>query len=191
MATEQQRQVFARSLHRALAAQRMSQRDLARAVDVSPNAVSQWVKGDTAPRTLEVAEKVERALGLQEGDLSRLIGFSPRSVQERAMVNVLTAIEADPRLDEPGRHLLMSIRQELGRRHEAEVAYAALRAAAERITAILPNGLEGISPEAAEALDELRRALQTTPLSRSPDQASDTARDASSSSDPDQPQKNM
>ncbi len=188
MATEQQRQIFARTLHRALAAQRMSQRDLARAVGVSPNAVSQWVKGETSPRTLEMAENVERVLSLEEGDLSRLIGFIPSSVQERAMVNVLTAIEADPRLDEPGRHLLMSIRQELGRRREAEVAYATLRVAAERIMASLPDGLEGISLEVAEALDELRRALQTTPPTK-PNQASDIPQGTSSGSDPHQPEK--
>ena len=162
MATDFQKRVFAETLRHALEERGISGRGLARAVGVSPGAASHWLQGRSVP-SFEMVELIEQAMGLEEGTLSRPVGYVPTSVQERAMANVLAGLEDDPRLDDRGRRLLASMRRELVRQREVEAAYATLRAAAERITAIPPNHTESVGPEVGQALEELREALRVTP----------------------------
>ena len=178
MATDFQKRVFADTLRHALEERGISGRGLARAVGASPGAASHWLQGRSVP-SFEMVELIEQAMGLEEGTLSRPVGYVPTSVQERAMANVLAGLEDDPRLDDRGRRLLASMRRELVRQREVEAAYATLRAAAERITAIPPNHTESVAPEVVEALEELREALRVTPPAKPAKQSQNATHDGS------------
>lgn len=119
LATEFQRQVFGQTLRRALEEADLSQRALARAVGVTHNAVSQWVLGKASPKPYTVA-KLESILDSQEGTLGRLLGYVPAGVDDKALVSVIEAIEADPGLGERERKLLAAMYRELKRQYRAE-----------------------------------------------------------------------
>ena|SRR5829696_80223 len=115
MATKAQRAVFRHVLQRARSDAGFSQRELARLVDVSSGAVSQWEMGETAPRE-HTTETLERVLHLDAGALGGLLGYAPPSAaMNRAATTVAEAIEADNRLGERERHLLMALYRELVR----------------------------------------------------------------------------
>jgi transcriptional regulator with XRE-family HTH domain len=178
MATDFQKKVFAETLRDALEKRGMSGRGLARAVGVSPGAASHWLQGRSVPG-FEMVESIEQTAGLEEGTLSRLVGYIPTSVQDRAMANVLAGFEDDPRLDDRGRRLLAGMRRELVRQREVEAAYATLRAAAERLITIPPDRTKGVATEVAEALEDLRGALQATPPARPSPRPQDATHDDS------------
>lgn len=112
MASEFQRQVFGKTLRDALEDSRMSQRALARAVGVSPNAVSQWVHGKAVPQA-EMVTAIERTLRLEAETLGRLIGYVPAAIEEQARRSVVEAIHADPRLGEREQDLLVTMYRKL------------------------------------------------------------------------------
>lgn len=118
-ATPQQREVFSRALKRARSLSGVSQRELARRMDVSPGSVSQWEGAEAAPRP-QLATRLEQELELEDGALGRLLGYLPASVQEEAAVSVLDAVERDPRLGERERELLASMYEQLVRQRRVE-----------------------------------------------------------------------
>jgi transcriptional regulator with XRE-family HTH domain len=117
VATQFQREVFGRTLRAALDDHRMSQRALARAAGVTPNAVSQWVLGRATPQP-EMVARLERILELEDGTLTRVLGYIPASVQDRALTSVLQSIQADPRLGDRERRILTAMYRELIRNRE-------------------------------------------------------------------------
>lgn len=117
MPTEEQREVFRRALQQARQDTGLSQRALAAALGLSPGAVSQWELGQTAPRPAMVA-KIEQELKLDDGALGRLLGYLPAGVQERAVVSVMEAVEADPRLGPREREILAGLYRQLVRQRQ-------------------------------------------------------------------------
>ena len=65
---------FAEALRQALAESGISQRKLARRLDVSQAAVSQWVHGQTAPRPT-MARRLEGELGSDPSSLLITLGY--------------------------------------------------------------------------------------------------------------------
>lgn len=120
MATDEQRAAFGDALRRAYGAAGTTQQRLA--VDVSEEgvvgAISQpylndILKGRREPKP-ELAFAFERALGLQPGSLSRLLGFVPADALPAR--DVPAAVEADPMLDERGRRSLIAAYRALVKR---------------------------------------------------------------------------
>ena len=117
MATAAQREVFRRALRQAREDAGLSQRALARAVNVSPGAVWQWERDEdgTVPR-LDMAARLEQVLKLEPGHLSRLLGYVPAAAAEPGTItSVVAAARADPRLGDSERELLIAIYRELVR----------------------------------------------------------------------------
>jgi ribosome-binding protein aMBF1 (putative translation factor) len=114
MATNDQREAFRRALQRARRERGWTQRQLATALSVSPNAVSYWERGKSLPAPTNVIE-LERTLELESGALARLLGYMPLATMQREMASVLDAITADPELDTNERELLATMYRELVR----------------------------------------------------------------------------
>ena len=115
MITVAQREVFRRALKQAREDAGLSQRALARAVDVSPGAVWQWERDQdgTVPR-LDMTTQLEQVLNLEPGQLSRLLGYVPATAEPGTM-SVVAAARADPRLGDSERELLIAVYRELVR----------------------------------------------------------------------------
>ena len=116
MITVAQREVFRRALRQAREDAELSQRALARAVDVSPGAVWQWERDQdgTVPR-LDMTTQLEQVLNLEPGQLSRLLGYVPATAEPGTMTSVVAAARADPRLGDSERELLIAVYRELVR----------------------------------------------------------------------------
>jgi transcriptional regulator with XRE-family HTH domain len=114
--TAAQREVFRRALRQAREDAGLSQRALARAVNVSPGAVWQWERDEdgTVPR-LDMATRLEQILKLEPGHLSRLLGYVPATAEPGTMTSVVAAARADPRLGDSERELLIAVYRELVR----------------------------------------------------------------------------
>jgi transcriptional regulator with XRE-family HTH domain len=112
--TGAQREVFRRALKQAREDAGLSQRALARAVDVSPGAVWQWERDrdGTVPR-LDMTTRLEQVLKLEPGQLSRLLGYVPVTAEPGTMTSVVAAARADPRLGDSERELLIAVYREL------------------------------------------------------------------------------
>ncbi len=116
MVTAAQREVFRRALRQAREDAGLSQRALARAVNVSAGAVWQWERDEdgTVPR-LDMTTRLERVLKLEPGHLSRLLGYVPASAEPGTVTSVVAAARADPRLGDSERELLIAVYRELVR----------------------------------------------------------------------------
>jgi transcriptional regulator with XRE-family HTH domain len=108
-----QRERFRHVLRQARADAGLSQRAVARAVDRTPSAVWQWEEGRGAPDSATIA-RLEQVLRLEPDTLGRLLGYAAPSAQTTG--SVLDAVRADPRLDEAGRDLLVTVYRWLVRR---------------------------------------------------------------------------
>jgi transcriptional regulator with XRE-family HTH domain len=114
--TAAQREVFRRALRQAREDAGLSQRALARAVNVSPGAVWQWERDEdgTVPR-LDMTTRLEQVLKLEPGHLSRVLGYVPATAEPGTMTSVVAAARADPRLGDSERELLIAVYRELVR----------------------------------------------------------------------------
>jgi transcriptional regulator with XRE-family HTH domain len=114
--TAAQREVFRRALRQAREDAGLSQRALARAVNVSPGAVWQWERDEdgTVPR-LDMTTRLEQVLKLEPGHLSRALGYVPATAEPGTMTSVVAAARADPRLGDSERELLIAVYRELVR----------------------------------------------------------------------------
>jgi transcriptional regulator with XRE-family HTH domain len=117
MATSHQRAVFRRRFVQARTAAGLSQRDIAKAAGVSPSSVAGWENGESAPRE-HTAARLEQILHLEEGTLSRILGFIPATVKQDAINSVSELIDTDPRLGPRERRLLHSMYGELVRQRQ-------------------------------------------------------------------------
>jgi transcriptional regulator with XRE-family HTH domain len=116
--TVAQKEEFRRALREGRESQRRSQRELATALGVSHTAVSQWEVGRSLPSPAKVPD-LERALELEPGALSRLLGYLPiASGDDKASLDVIEAIRRDTRLGEQGQELLITMYRQLLRQRE-------------------------------------------------------------------------
>jgi transcriptional regulator with XRE-family HTH domain len=113
VATAEQRSNFARALQRARSECGLSQRELAAALRISQASVSQWLTSQSAPKPERIAE-LERVLGLTPSALARHLGYAPSNeLDSKPVMTVAEAAEADPRLGERERQILVAVYREL------------------------------------------------------------------------------
>jgi len=98
---------FAKVLQRAIADAGVSQRELARRLEVSQASVSQWLHGQTTPRPA-MAVRLERALGLDPGSLLIPLGYVVVDPKGRP-IGVPEAIANDPFLGPREREILRDV----------------------------------------------------------------------------------
>jgi transcriptional regulator with XRE-family HTH domain len=112
-----QREEFRRMLRQGRQQRRLSQRNVADAIGVSHTAVSQWESGRSLPIPAKVPD-LERALELEPGALSRLLGYLPiASGDDKTSLDVIEAIRRDARLGKHGQELLITMYRQLLRQH--------------------------------------------------------------------------
>ena len=113
MVPAKQREEFCRMLRQGRQQRRLSQRNVADAIGVSHTAVSQWESGRSLPIPAKVPD-LERALELEPGALSRLLGYLPiASGDDMTSLDVIEAIRRDARLGQHGQELLITMYRQL------------------------------------------------------------------------------
>jgi transcriptional regulator with XRE-family HTH domain len=113
-----QKEEFRRVLKETRARRRLSLAGLGRAAGVSKSAVAQWESGRSLPTPAKVPN-LERALELEPGALSRLLGYLPiTSGDDKTALDVIEAIRRDARLGERGQELLITMYRQLLRQRE-------------------------------------------------------------------------
>lgn len=118
MATETQKAAFRQALARYRNARNWSLRRLATEVGVSSSTAGYWEKGRTLPTPTNVVA-LEQALGLDPGTLARLLGYLPIAEDvDKATMDILQALERDPRLGKRERAVLTAVYRELTRPNE-------------------------------------------------------------------------
>jgi transcriptional regulator with XRE-family HTH domain len=111
--TEEQREAFRQALRHTREQRGLTQRALSRIIGLTNSAVWQWEQGKAIPRP-EIVAKLEAALDLGPGVLSRLLGYLPiTQPPDKATMDVLDALQADPKLGARERQLLATIYREL------------------------------------------------------------------------------
>lgn len=90
----------------------ISQQALAERVGVTRASVNDWCRARSIPAP-ETVFAVERALDVADGELSRVLGYLPISIEDRPPPTVPEVIARDPRLDDAARRLLTMIYEEL------------------------------------------------------------------------------
>jgi transcriptional regulator with XRE-family HTH domain len=119
MATDEQREAFRQALRHTREQRGLTQRALSRTIDLTNSAVWQWEQGKAIPRP-EIVAKLEAALDLGPGVLSRLLGYLPiTEPTTKATMDVLEALQVDPKLGDRERKLLATIYRELVAQREA------------------------------------------------------------------------
>jgi transcriptional regulator with XRE-family HTH domain len=119
VATEERREAFRQALRHTREQRGLSQRALSRIIGLTNSAVWQWEQGKAIPRP-EIVAKLEAALDLGPGGLSRLLGYLPLTAPaDKATTDVLDALQADPKLGARERKLLATIYRELVAQREA------------------------------------------------------------------------
>jgi transcriptional regulator with XRE-family HTH domain len=118
--TAVRREEFRRVLAKTRAERRLSLAALSRSVGVSKSAVAQWENGRSLPVPAKVPD-LERALELEPGALSRLLGYVPiTSGDDKTTLDVIEAIRRDARLGQHGQELLITMYQQLLRQQEQD-----------------------------------------------------------------------
>jgi transcriptional regulator with XRE-family HTH domain len=110
---------FTEALIAALDRSGLNQSEVARRTDglVSQGTISTWRTGNAKPQPDGVFA-VERALGLPGGSLSKHLGYLPVDADTQA-VDVISAIEADPVLDDMQRDMLIGLYERARKRSAA------------------------------------------------------------------------
>lgn len=99
---------FGAALVRARQAVGLTQSQLSAAAGVPQSSLSVWERGEAEPSP-ETVFALEGALAVDDGALSRLLGFAP--VGKELAVSTEAAIWVDPRFDKHQRKLLLQIVQ--------------------------------------------------------------------------------
>lgn len=121
MPTAAQKDEFRRILRETRTRQRLSLRALGAVAGVSKSAVAQWENGRSLPIPAKVPE-LERALEMEPGALSRLLGYLPiTSGDENISLDVIEAIRRDERLGPHGQELLIAMYRQLLRQREEPI----------------------------------------------------------------------
>jgi transcriptional regulator with XRE-family HTH domain len=119
--TAAQKDEFRRILRETRTRQRLSLRALGAVAGVSKSAVAQWENGRSLPIPAKVPE-LERALEMEPGALSRLLGYLPiTSGDENISLDVIEAIRRDERLGPHGQELLIAMYRQLLRQREEPI----------------------------------------------------------------------
>jgi transcriptional regulator with XRE-family HTH domain len=114
------REEFRRVLAETRAKRRLSLSALGRAVGASKSAVAQWENGRSLPVPAKIPD-LERALELEPGALSRLLGYVPiASDDDKTTLDVIEAIRRDARLGQHGQELLITMYRQLLRQQEQD-----------------------------------------------------------------------
>src|SRR6266536_3534109 len=113
-----ERQEFAEALQKAIAEVGISQRELARRLEVSQASVSQWLHGQTAPRP-SMAVRLERELGRDPGSLLIPLGYVVVDPEGKPL-GVREAIAKDPLLGPREREILRDVYRTLVNRRGRE-----------------------------------------------------------------------
>lgn len=103
---------FGDELARALAVRGMSQRQLAKEIDMSQSYVAEWRSGRAQPNP-DVVFEVEQILELPPGHLSWLLGYLPISVTKPSATSVEVAVTSDPLLEEKDKRALLAAYREM------------------------------------------------------------------------------
>ena len=106
LANERQRRKFGESLRSVRDDLGLSQAAVGDRVGVTGSAVGQWETGKIEPAR-DTVFALERALDLDAGRLSRDLGYLPPDPLDRP--DVVAAIEADPRLSDQARVMLIAL----------------------------------------------------------------------------------
>jgi transcriptional regulator with XRE-family HTH domain len=113
-----QKEEFRRVLKETRTRRRLSLSALGAAAGVSKSAAAQWENGRSLPIPAKVPD-LERALELEPGSLSRLLGYLPiASGDAKTSLDVIEAIRRDVRLGEHGQELLITMYRQLLRQRE-------------------------------------------------------------------------
>jgi len=113
-----QREEFRELLRERRQARRLSLSVLGGLVGVSKSAVAQWESGRSLPVPAKVPA-LERALDLEPGSLSRLLGYLPIVTgNDKTSLDVIEAIRRDSRLGSHGQELLITMYRQLLRQQE-------------------------------------------------------------------------
>lgn len=118
--TAAQKDEFRRVLKETRTRRRLSLRALGAVAGVSKSAVAQWENGRSLPIPAKVPD-LERALEMEPGALSRLLGYLPiTGGDEKTSLDVIEAIRRDVRLGEHGQELLIAMYRQLLRQQEQD-----------------------------------------------------------------------
>jgi transcriptional regulator with XRE-family HTH domain len=119
--TAAQKEEFRRVLRETRTRRRLSLSALGAAAGVSKSAAAQWESGRSLPVPAKVPD-LERALELEPGGLSRLLGYLPIATgDDKTSLDVIEAIRRDARLGEHGQELLITMYRQLLRQREQAV----------------------------------------------------------------------
>jgi transcriptional regulator with XRE-family HTH domain len=83
-----------------------TQRELARRLDVSPQAVNGWMRGTSQP-SWERLVKLEDVLDLPRGELMALLGYRPPPDGDERLVTLEEAIRADEGISPESKRALL------------------------------------------------------------------------------------
>jgi transcriptional regulator with XRE-family HTH domain len=113
VATDAQKEQFRRVLKETRTRRRLSLSALGAAAGVSKSAAAQWENGRSLPVPAKVPD-LERALELEPGALSRLLGYLPiTSGDDKTSLDVIEAIRRDARLGTHSQELLITMYRQL------------------------------------------------------------------------------
>ena len=99
---------FGDRLLRELDLHQLSQRELARQLEITPQAITNWVQGHGKPSRDNLV-RLEDIFGLPRGELLRLLGYrNPDEVAGR-LVTIEEAIRLDPLIDGEDKRALLRI----------------------------------------------------------------------------------
>lgn len=103
--SDEERAGFGRALGDSLSVRRVTQRELADRLGVKQPTVSAWISGDAEPAP-EIVFRIEEALELGPGTLSRHLGYLPPAAVKTS-AGVETAILDDPTLSIDAKNALL------------------------------------------------------------------------------------
>ena len=97
MTDQEQKTIFARNLNRILKEQEKTQREIATALGISPQAVNLWCKGSALPRM----GKIQRLADYLRVPKSHLIeDYDPADIEKEKSIQVLVTTASSCELDD-------------------------------------------------------------------------------------------
>lgn len=115
---EARRRAFGAALRDVLRVRGITQEELAAMVgDVSQAAISAWLSGASAPRSVSLTFAVERALKVKPGSLSQHLGYLPPEALSGPRASVESAVLEDPGLTSDEKEILLAGYRAAKKRH--------------------------------------------------------------------------
>lgn len=108
MNLDEEKRQFGKALAGAMARSGMRQVDAAGALGIGQTTISSWIRGLTQPSEPELTFALERALGLQPGELSKHLGYVP--LPDESWLELLAR---DPGVDDELKRLLPMLAEAL------------------------------------------------------------------------------